>query len=161
MSDAAVRELERLASAGDRDAQARLLVAWARAGEPACKTPHRLMTLDERAMAAALDACSFSPGSFDKKFARAVGAQGRALAPWITAKQARLLREKVITYRRQITADVLELAHALWRETIGPRCATCQEPQAAHASWCAAHPDEAARREREALGMFAPPEGGS
>ena len=37
-------------------------------------------------------------------------------------------------------------------------CCTCWEQRHEHADWCPVHPVNAARRERESLGMFAPPE---
>lgn len=154
MADDRLRDLERAARAGDRDAQARLLVELERLGTPVCKTPHRLMTPDEVEMAAALAGCRFAPGTFDKKFAHALGAQARAIAPWITSNQAIRLRIKVEMYRRQIPASVVALTKG--RGPYALACGTCGRFD--HAPRCPAHPVEAARREREQLGMFAPPE---
>jgi hypothetical protein len=171
VADATLRALERRALAGDRDAQAQLLVELARANGPACKTPYRLMTPDEVAMAKALGECSFPVASWDKRFGRELGAQARLFPPWVTAAQAEHLRRMVKRYRRQIPKAVVALAAAPYEETL-PKpqtlrrarrrapgaCATCWEPFGRHTAMCAAHPDNAARRARDALGMFAPPE---
>jgi hypothetical protein len=167
VSDARIRELERRARAGDGEAKAQLLIEWARAGEPACKTAHRLMLPDEVTMARALAECSFSPGSWDKRFARTLSAQTHGLAPWITAAQARHLRRMVKRYRRQVPKAVVRLASAHYEEAIPlplrvasrrqpGACATCWEPFGRHTPKCPEHPVNAAKRAREALGMFAP-----
>lgn len=169
MSDARIREHERRAREGDREAMALLLVEWARKGEGVCQSPHRPMTPDEVVMAAALGECSFPVASWDKRYGRGVAAQARGIVPWITAAQARHLRRMVQRYRRQVPADVVRLARAPWEETLPPplrvqprrepgACVTCWEPFGRHTPKCPAHPTEAARREREALGMFAPAE---
>lgn len=156
MADATLRELERAAAAGDRDAMESLLAAWRRAGSPVSKVPHRLMTPDEVTMSTALARCRFAPGTWAKKFALNMGTQARAIAPWITDAQARHLRREVQAYRRQIPAEVVALAATACDRT----CGTCGQwvEREGHARRCPAHPIEAARREREALGMFAPPE---
>lgn len=173
MADDRIRDLERAARAGDRDAQARLLVELERLGTPVCKTPHRLMTPNEIEMATALAGCRFSPGSADKRFARHLSPQALFLTPWITAKQAAALRVRVKRYRRQLPADLVERAAEPYVEPLGlpagkgyplPNwaCCTCRRPKnppEAHARWCPCHPEGARRYEREQLGMFAPPEG--
>ena len=76
------------------------------------RVPRRGMTADELELARGLGACTFSVGSFDKRFARdlAGAAAGDQL---ISDKQAALLPVKVVRYRRQIPAAVVELARRL------------------------------------------------
>lgn len=71
-------------------------------------TPRRPADEDELAMAAALARCSFTPGSWDKRFARDVAAQLRATA-YITQRQAESLRQMVHRYRRQLPPEVVAL----------------------------------------------------
>jgi hypothetical protein len=73
------------------------------------KTARRNMTKAEVRMASALGACRFTPGSFDKGFARSLAEQARATAK-ISARQAELLPQLVQRYRRQIPAEVVLLA---------------------------------------------------
>jgi hypothetical protein len=72
--------------------------------------PVRDMTLDERRMARALGRCVFLPGTCDKRFALQMKTRAEELRPRISVRIAKLLREKVIMYRRQIPADVVALA---------------------------------------------------
>jgi hypothetical protein len=154
VADNRLRELERAARAGDRCAMAELLAHMERCGVPVSKKPHRPMTDDEVTMAEQLARCSFSPGTWDKRFARALGAQAAAMPPWITSKQTPLLRDLVRRYRRQLPERVVALAELAYDHG----CATCLRFGEAHAPWCGAHPAQEKRRERDALGMFAPPE---
>lgn len=90
----------------DRRAEQARLPAPKAKREPAV---YRAMTADEVALATALGRCSFSVGSFDKRFARDISAAAAVQQPLITAKQADLLRRLVTRYRRQIRAtDVPE-----------------------------------------------------
>jgi hypothetical protein len=72
------------------------------------------MTTDQIHMAIALGRCTFVPGTGTKRFAQDM--QYRALnisdRP-ITARQAEYLRTAVIRFRKQIPADVVELARSL------------------------------------------------
>lgn len=156
MADDRLLDLQRLARAGDRLAMAEILVVHERAGVPVCKTPHRVMSPDEVEMARHLGGCTFSAGSFDKRFARSLSAQAQYLAPWLTGKQAALLRHMVHRYRRQILARVVALAELPWEHA----CATCGR-FGDHSPRCGAHPEREAARAREALGMFAPPPEGT
>ena len=64
-------------------------------------------TPDELRMIDALGSVRFLPASFDKRFAYSLGGDGK-----ISKRQAAYLRIIVIRYRRQIKADVVELAKA-------------------------------------------------
>lgn len=70
----------------------------------------RKMTKDEQRMATALGRCRFSPGSWQKRFARHLYAQAIASEPIISAKQAELLRKVVVSWRRQIPKPIVDLA---------------------------------------------------
>lgn len=71
------------------------------------------MTPEQISMARALARVTFPPGLPGKRFALDMAAQAnlRPLAT-LTAKQADFLAELVVRYRRQIPADVVELAKA-------------------------------------------------
>jgi hypothetical protein len=73
------------------------------------KKPRRHADEDELTMARALAGCSFTPGTWDKRFARDLAAQLRATEQ-ITQAQAENLRRMVHRYRRQIPAEVVALA---------------------------------------------------
>jgi hypothetical protein len=75
--------------------------------------PTRPMTPDEVRMARALGRCSFTPATFDKRFARDIAARAEKPEPTITEAGAACLRAKVHRYRRQIAADVVALAGPL------------------------------------------------
>jgi hypothetical protein len=80
---------------------------WPEVAEPpkVSKGPeYRRMTADEHALALELDGCSFTPGSFDKRFARNLGGEARSPTGEgsITERQAGLLLKMVTRYRRQI-----------------------------------------------------------
>lgn len=69
------------------------------------KTPERrAMTADELAMAFELRRCSFTPGSFDKRFSNGLYLDLSGAIPMgkITERQAALLPKLVTRYRRQI-----------------------------------------------------------
>lgn len=68
--------------------------------EPIIRRP---ASADERALSSALARCSFSAGTFDKRFARDLNGQLQAPDAEITEKQAALLRKLVTRYRRQIS----------------------------------------------------------
>lgn len=70
----------------------------------------REFTADERKMALALGGCTFSVGSFDKRFARDVSARAAAPLGKISERQAALLPRMVYRYRRQIAPKVVALA---------------------------------------------------
>lgn len=118
MTDAELRQLEREAE-HDPVASLRLRAERRRLRihDPG------FMSADEQRMAFALGACTFSVGSFDKRFARSLHAAALEHPPRITPKQAALLPRKVVRYRRQIDSAVVALAQRYAR-----RCATCREP---------------------------------
>ena len=60
-------------------------------------------------MAIALGNCRFAPATSAKRFARHVSAAARADGV-LTDPQAALLRKLVVSYRRQIPAEVVALA---------------------------------------------------
>ena len=67
------------------------------------------MTADEAQLAYALARCKMVPGSYNKRFSRDLAGmahQGKDL----TDPQRRNLLKLVIRYRRQIPADLVELA---------------------------------------------------
>lgn len=66
--------------------------------------PMRPMSAEEIALAWALGRCTFSVGSFDKRFARNLSGAAIVDPPIISEKQAALLRTMVTRYRRQIRA---------------------------------------------------------
>lgn len=70
----------------------------------------RPMTPEEVRMATCLGGCRFTPGSFDKRFARTMAEKARQAAPLVSAGQAALIRDKVRRYRRQLPREVVELA---------------------------------------------------
>lgn len=74
---------------------------------PKVKAVFRAMTVGEELMALALGGCRFSPGTFDKRFARDVAWQATQEPKQITEKQAALLRKMITRYRRQIRAGSL------------------------------------------------------
>jgi hypothetical protein len=61
-------------------------------------------------MAFHLGRCRFLPGTFDKRWAREISAEAERQFPEISHKEAELLRTRVHRYRRQIPADVVDLA---------------------------------------------------
>lgn len=65
----------------------------------------RDMTLPESKLILALSGCRFTPGCFDKRFARDL--YGQLDGGRIAEKQAALLRKMVTRYRRQIRADAI------------------------------------------------------
>lgn len=69
------------------------------------KPAYRPMTPVEQMLAAALGACSFSVGSFDKRFARTLAGEASAPDARISEKQSALLRTMVTRYRRQIRSQ--------------------------------------------------------
>lgn len=131
-TDETLRRLERqarhdpIAARALNEARARLCL------EDRVREGWRLMTEGEVRMARALGGCRFSPGSVDKRIGRTLSAQARAKPPQITGKQARMLVRKVERYRRQIPAEVVELAR------LHVPCCTCLEPYQVngHAPWC-------------------------
>ena len=72
------------------------------------------MTEEQIAMARALCAASFCPGTCTKRFARNMGLMA-ANQPdrELTPKQAEYLRTAVIRFRRQIPPEVVEIARNL------------------------------------------------
>ncbi len=70
----------------------------------------RPMTEDEQTLCRLLGGCTFTPASFDKRFARTMYAASVQTQAFITEKQAALLREKVTRYRRQIDARKVPVA---------------------------------------------------
>lgn len=59
-------------------------------------TPYEIMAI------AALDRCTYLPGSFEKRFARDMAALHKQADPQITARQRAWLWKQVYRYRRQI-----------------------------------------------------------
>lgn len=77
----------------------------------------RAMTSDERVLVYALSDCSFTPGSFDKRFARDLRARAGEDQPQISEKQAALLRQLIHRYRRQILVQRVPVAERHLLET--------------------------------------------
>lgn len=69
------------------------------------------MTEDQRRMALALNRCTFCPGIGTKRFARDMAHLAEHDAERaISEKQDAYLRSAVVRFRRQIPADVVDLA---------------------------------------------------
>lgn len=68
------------------------------------------MTPAERGMALALQTgrVSYTPGSWDKKFARSLAEQATDPLPMITPKQREHLSRLIVKYRRQLSRALVE-----------------------------------------------------
>jgi hypothetical protein len=72
------------------------------------------VTPEQQTFAKALSRCTFCPGTGTKRFARDMAELAcRDPVREITPRQAEYLRTAVIRYRRQIAADVVELAEKM------------------------------------------------
>ena len=72
------------------------------------------MTTDQMTMAAHLARCTFFPGTGTKRFAHDMAFRATQPDPApLTERQAEYLRTAVIRFRRQIPAEVVELAKSL------------------------------------------------
>jgi hypothetical protein len=80
----------------------------------------RPMTFNEIRMARCLGRCRFVPATFDKRFGQDMGARSMALEPMISEAEARLLRAKVIRFRRQISNVIVLIAQRELADTTSP-----------------------------------------
>ena len=77
------------------------------------------MTTDQMTMAAHLARCIFVPGTGTKRFAQEMAYRASRPEPKpLTGRQAEYLRTAVIRFRKQIPAEVVELARSLEPETL-------------------------------------------
>lgn len=71
------------------------------------------MTENEKTIARALAACSFTPGNATKRFAKDMAACATQEQPYeLTQAQRRYLLTATVRYRRQIPIEVVALAEA-------------------------------------------------
>ena len=108
-------------------------------------TVFREMTDEEARASLALGACSFSVGTFDKRFARGLSGSARTKRE-ITDKQAAVLWRLVYRYRRQIPEDAI-VDFAMRRVEADNPC-SCEDegPTLRTSETCARHGDEDHRR---------------
>lgn len=102
------------------EGQSEVLVAadWLREHGITWKTPvekvppkmaaWRPMTEREAEIARTLSGCRFTPASFEKRFARDLGAQAQSTERLISPKQSALLMKLAHRYRRQLAAHGVE-----------------------------------------------------